>query len=41
MFNAVTDLVDHGSSEVRKNSGYTMFGNGNTLKLRAFNLLFN
>ena len=41
MFNAVTDLVDHGSSEVRKNNGYTMFGSGNTLKLRAFNLLFN
>tara|TARA_Y100001938_G_C8025146_1_gene397589 strand:- start:108 stop:1004 length:897 start_codon:yes stop_codon:yes gene_type:complete len=41
MFNAVTDIVDHNSSEKRINNGYTMFGGGNDLKLRAFNLLFN
>ena len=33
MFNAVTDLVDHGSSETRKANGYAMFGSGNMLKL--------
>ena len=41
MFNAVTDIVDHGSSEARKNNGYTMFGSGNALKLRAYNMLFS
>ena len=40
MFNAVTDIVDHGSSEKRMNNGYAMFGSGNALKSRAFNLLF-
>lgn len=40
MFNAVTDVVDHGSSEKRMANGYAMFGSGNALKSRAFNLLF-
>jgi len=41
MFNAVTDFVDHESSAKRLENGYAMFGSGNVLKLRAYNLLFN
>ena len=40
LFNAVTDVVDHGASENRISNGYTMFGGGNNLKLRAFDLIY-
>jgi len=41
MFNAVTDVVDHGLSLKQKNNGYHMFGTGNEIKVRAFNMLNN
>tara|TARA_R110002051_G_scaffold125288_3_gene198705 strand:- start:24759 stop:25655 length:897 start_codon:yes stop_codon:yes gene_type:complete len=41
MFNAVTDVIDHQSSEFRQKTGYALFGGGATLKGRAYDMLFS
>lgn len=39
MFNTTTDIIDHQQSTAKMNKGYSMFGGGNDVKVRAFKLL--